>query len=71
MRGIAMVLMAVDHASWAFNKGRLFTDSAFFYDDTRAASENGSAIGDITRLHTRAAGRGTYRKKDFLIDRRF
>lgn len=32
MRGIAMALMAVDHASGAFNKGRLFTDSAFFYD---------------------------------------
>ncbi len=31
MRGIAMVLMAVDHASGAFNKGRLFTDSVFFY----------------------------------------
>ncbi|HUV37738.1 MAG TPA: heparan-alpha-glucosaminide N-acetyltransferase domain-containing protein [Patescibacteria group bacterium] len=31
MRGIAMVLMAVDHASGAFNKDRLFTDSAFFY----------------------------------------
>lgn len=31
MRGIAMVLMAVDHASGAFNKGRLFTDSFFLY----------------------------------------
>ncbi len=31
MRGIVMVLMAVDHASAAFNKGRLFTDSSFFY----------------------------------------
>lgn len=32
MRGIVMVLMAIDHASGAFNKGRLFTDSFFLYD---------------------------------------
>ena len=32
MRGIVMVLMAIDHASGAFNKGRLFTDSAFIYE---------------------------------------
>jgi len=31
MRGIVMVLMAIDHASEAFNKGRLVTDSAFLY----------------------------------------
>jgi uncharacterized membrane protein len=31
MRGIVMALMAVDHASGAYNKGRLFTDSFFFY----------------------------------------
>jgi uncharacterized membrane protein len=31
MRGIVMVLMAVDHSSEAFNAGRLFTDSMFFY----------------------------------------
>ena len=31
MRGIVMVLMAVDHSSEAFNAGRLFTDSVFFY----------------------------------------
>jgi uncharacterized membrane protein len=31
MRGIVMVLMGIDHASAAFNKGRLFTDSSFFY----------------------------------------
>ena len=31
MRGIAMVLMAIDHASGAFNKGKLFTDSFFLY----------------------------------------
>jgi uncharacterized membrane protein len=31
MRGIVMVLMAVDHSSEAFNAGRLFTDSFFFY----------------------------------------
>ena len=31
MRGIVMVLMAVDHSSEAFNAGRLFTDSLFFY----------------------------------------
>lgn len=31
MRGFVMVLMAVDHSSEAFNAGRLFTDSAFFY----------------------------------------
>jgi uncharacterized membrane protein len=31
MRGFVMVLMAIDHSSEAFNAGRLFTDSAFFY----------------------------------------
>ena len=31
MRGIVMVLMAIDHASGAFNKGRLVTDSSFLY----------------------------------------
>ncbi|MFZ5896195.1 MAG: DUF1624 domain-containing protein [Myxococcota bacterium] len=31
MRGIVMVLMALDHSSEAFNKGRLFTDAAQFY----------------------------------------
>lgn len=31
MRGIAMVLMAIDHASAAFNAGRLSTDSFFLY----------------------------------------
>lgn len=32
MRGIVMVLMAVDHASAAFNAGRLITDSPAFYE---------------------------------------
>jgi len=32
MRGIVMILMASDHASGAFNAGRLVTDSALFYD---------------------------------------
>jgi uncharacterized membrane protein len=32
MRGIAMVLMASDHASLAFNSGRLVTDSVHLYD---------------------------------------
>ena len=31
MRGIVMVLMAADHASAAYNSGRLVTDSPFFY----------------------------------------
>lgn len=31
MRGLVMVLMTVDHASGAFNAGRLFTDSVFMY----------------------------------------
>ena len=31
MRGIVMVLMAIDHASGAFNNGRLITDSFFLY----------------------------------------
>ena len=31
MRGIVMVLMAIDHASGAYNKGKLFTDSFFLY----------------------------------------
>jgi len=31
MRGIVMILMALDHASEAFNKGRLFTDSFALY----------------------------------------
>lgn len=31
MRGLVMVLMAVDHSSEAFNAGRVFTDSMFFY----------------------------------------
>ncbi|MBA2564379.1 MAG: DUF1624 domain-containing protein [Gemmatimonadetes bacterium] len=32
MRGLAMILMTVDHASGAFNAGRLFTDSALFWE---------------------------------------
>lgn len=31
MRGLVMVLMAIDHSSDAFNAGRLFTDSAQLY----------------------------------------
>ena len=31
MRGLVMVLMAIDHSSGAFNAGRLFTDAAFLY----------------------------------------
>jgi uncharacterized membrane protein len=31
LRGLVIALMTVDHASEAFNAGRLFTDSAFFY----------------------------------------
>ena len=31
MRGIVMVLMAIDHASHAFNAGRYVTDSMFWY----------------------------------------
>jgi uncharacterized membrane protein len=31
MRGFVMVLMAIDHASGAFNGGRVFSDSARFY----------------------------------------
>ena len=32
MRGMVMILMALDHASGAFNKNRLFTDSFFLYE---------------------------------------
>ena len=35
MRGLVMVLMAVDHSSDAFNAGRLFTDSAQLYHPER------------------------------------
>src|SRR5215212_2969577 len=31
MRGLVMVLMALDHSSEAFNAGRVFTDSTFLY----------------------------------------
>ena len=31
MRGLVMVLMAIDHSSDAFNNGRLFTDAAFMW----------------------------------------
>ena len=32
MRGIVMVLMTIDHASGAYNAGRIVTDSPFFYN---------------------------------------
>ncbi len=32
MRGLVMVLMAIDHSSDAFNAGRLFTDAAFMWN---------------------------------------
>lgn len=32
MRGLVMVLMAIDHSSDEFNAGRLFTDSVSFYE---------------------------------------
>lgn len=31
MRGLVMVLMAIDHSSGEFNAGRIFSDGAFFY----------------------------------------
>jgi len=31
LRGLVMVLMTIDHASGAFNAGRLFTDATFMY----------------------------------------
>jgi uncharacterized membrane protein len=31
LRGLVMVLMAIDHSSGEFNRGRLFSDSAAFY----------------------------------------
>ena len=31
MRGLVMILMAIDHSSDAFNAGHLFTDAAFLY----------------------------------------
>ena len=31
MRGLVMVIMTVDHASEAFNRGRVFTDATFLY----------------------------------------
>jgi uncharacterized membrane protein len=31
LRGLVMVLMTIDHASDAFNAGRLFTDASFMY----------------------------------------
>src|SRR5262249_31991324 len=31
LRGLVMVLMTIDHASGAFNAGRLMTDAAFMY----------------------------------------
>lgn len=36
MRGIVMLLMVTDHASGAFNSGRLISDSALFYDPDSA-----------------------------------
>jgi len=32
LRGIVIVLMAMDHASFAFNAGKYATDSAVFYE---------------------------------------
>ena len=35
MRGLVMVLMAIDHSSDAFNAGRLFTDAAWMWHPAR------------------------------------
>lgn len=39
MRGLAMILMALDHASWFFNNQRIFADSVLLYEpDTHFAA---------------------------------
>ena len=32
MRGLVMILMALDHTSWFFNNGRIFADSVLLYE---------------------------------------
>ncbi|WP_394808684.1 hypothetical protein [Nitrosomonas sp.] len=32
LRGIVMILMALDHTSWFFNTNRIFADSVLLYE---------------------------------------
>ncbi|MES1173101.1 MAG: heparan-alpha-glucosaminide N-acetyltransferase domain-containing protein [Myxococcales bacterium] len=50
MRGLVMVLMAVDHSSDAFNAGRLFTDSVRLYRPDRSLPTAQFLVRWVTHL---------------------
>ncbi|SEN20261.1 DUF1624 domain-containing protein [Nitrosomonas marina] len=50
MRGLVMILMALDHASSFFNEGRLFTDSVLLYESGDSLTTDQFLVRWITHI---------------------